>query len=266
MSSLSCHQGARKAHPYGENLDSWVENKVLHGSIYSSITQRLFSNIQWGQRLTTSERGSVVLALFVSKKSQTNLFLVLDPRYHSSFKMVFVHVVFVVTLKLHRQGKKVSLPSLKFCHIFFSAEYRSYSVFVSLLCDMWHNILHFPSSSSCHSIQDTAVEQTHAARIEEKPSMPNVTCLTTGQHLVLLWKKISNMMRNEDIISQDISTASLLSCQFSFLSFHLLSMGLTHGLQDWYCEITKLSKPKACWVLHSLAQLGSHHFCRGISR
>ena len=84
MSSLSCHQGARKAHPYGENVDAWVENKVLHGNIYSSITQRLFSNVQGGQRLTTSERGSVVLALFVSKKSLTNLFLVLDPRHHSS--------------------------------------------------------------------------------------------------------------------------------------------------------------------------------------
>ena len=84
MSSFSCHQGARKAHLYGEILDSWVENKVLHGNIYSSITQRLFSNVQGGQRLTTSERGSVVLALFVSKKSLTNLFLVLDPRHHSS--------------------------------------------------------------------------------------------------------------------------------------------------------------------------------------
>ena len=84
MSSLSCHQGARKAHPYGENVDAWVENKVLHGNIYSSITQRLFSNVQGGQRLTTSQRGPVVLALFVSKKSLTNLFLVLDPRHHSS--------------------------------------------------------------------------------------------------------------------------------------------------------------------------------------
>ena len=39
--------------------------------------------------------------------------------------MVFVNVVdvvFVVTLKLNREGKKVSLPSLKFCHIFFSPE------------------------------------------------------------------------------------------------------------------------------------------------
>ena len=84
MSSLSCHQGARKAHPYGENLDAWVENKVLHGNIYSSMTQRLFSNVQEGQRLTTSEMRSVVLALFVSKKSLNNLFLVLDPRHHSS--------------------------------------------------------------------------------------------------------------------------------------------------------------------------------------
>ena len=39
----------RKAHPNEEILDSWVENKVLHGNIYSSIRQRLFSSIQGGQ-------------------------------------------------------------------------------------------------------------------------------------------------------------------------------------------------------------------------
>ena len=43
-------------------------NRVLHGNIYSSRTQRLFSSIQGGQRLITSERRSVVLAPFVSTK------------------------------------------------------------------------------------------------------------------------------------------------------------------------------------------------------
>ena len=43
-------------------------NRVLHSNIYSSRTQRLFSSIQGGQRLITSERRSVVLAPFVSTK------------------------------------------------------------------------------------------------------------------------------------------------------------------------------------------------------
>ena len=43
--------------------------------------------------------------------------------------MVFVNVVFVVTLKLNRQEKKVSLPSLKFCHI-FSRQSRGATAFL----------------------------------------------------------------------------------------------------------------------------------------
>ena len=125
MSSLSCHQGARKAHPYGENVDAWVENKGLHGNIYSSITQRLFSSIQGGQRLITSERRSVVLApLLVKKSNQSISSSPSTPPFFLGvrFKMVFVSVVFLVTLKLNRERKKVSLLSLKFCDIFFSSE------------------------------------------------------------------------------------------------------------------------------------------------
>ena len=171
--------------------------------------------------------------------------------------MVFVHVVFVVTLKLHRQGKKVSLPSLKFCHIFFSSEYRSYSVFVSLLCDMWHNILHFPSSSSCHSIQDTAVEQTHAARIEEKPSMPNVTCLTTGQHLVLLWKK-SQQHDAEWGYHLTRHFNSFFNVMSHFTSFF---SSFFHGLDSWAKGlILRDNKIKQAQSLLSTPQLGSAWF------
>lgn len=124
MSSLSFHHGARKAHPDG-NLDSWVENQVLHGNIYSSITQRLFSSIQGGQRLITSERRSAVLApLLIKKSNQSISNSPSTPPFFLGvrFKMVFVSVVFLVTLKLNRERKKVSLLSLKFCDIFFSSE------------------------------------------------------------------------------------------------------------------------------------------------
>lgn len=99
--------------------------------------------------------------------------------------MVFVnvfYVVFVVTLKLNREGKHVSLPSLKLSY-FFLVRVEELQLFLFSL--VRHNILHILSSSSYHSVQDTAVEQAHAARIEEKPSMSNVTCPTMGQHLVL---------------------------------------------------------------------------------
>ena len=117
--------GCKKGSPCWRNLDSWVENQVLYGNIYSSITQRLFSSIQGGQRLITSERRSVVLApLLVKKSNQSISSSPSTPPFFLGvrFKMVFVSVVFLVTLKLNRERKKVSLLSLKFCHIFFSSE------------------------------------------------------------------------------------------------------------------------------------------------
>ena len=117
--------GCKKGSPWWRNLDSWVENQVLHGNIYSSITQRLFSSIQGGQRLITSERRSVVLSpLLVKTSNQSISSSPSTPPFFLGvrFKMVFVSVVFLVTLKLNRERKKVSLLSLKFCNIFFSSE------------------------------------------------------------------------------------------------------------------------------------------------